>query len=443
MTDLLAVGINHKTAPVDLRERLAFAAEDLRAALVRLQERAELGEVMVVSTCNRVEVYAAGPNWARCGEAVLLALAEMRGVAVADLSPHTFVRGEQAAATHIFRVASSLESMVVGEPQILGQVKEAFELAQRQGTVGGLLDRCMSSAFRAAKRVRSETEIARGAASVPSVAVDLARSIFGELRGCGVLLVGAGEMAQQAGVHLKAAGVAELTVVNRSEARGQALAGELEGRYAAWDQLENELRRADIAVTSTGSTLPVIDRGLLKRVMKARRGAPIFLVDIAVPRDVEPEVAKLEGVFLYNVDDLQGIVHDNLRGRAAEAERAGVLVEAEVAEFVRWQRARAIGPILKALQAQARGVVDGEMARLKGKLAGLTPEQQKAVETLVNGVAQKLLHRPMTALREAAAVDGGPDLAGAVQALFGVEVAAEAPAPVPVPGGAVEPTTGG
>lgn len=442
MTDLLAVGINHKTAPVELREKLAFTPEDLRTALGRLQELAELGEVMVVSTCNRVEVYAAGTNWARSGEAVLSALAELRGVSLADLSAHTFVRGEQAAASHIFRVASSLESMVIGEPQILGQVKEAFELAQRQGTVGGLLDRCLSSAFKAAKRVRSETEIARGAASVPSVAVDLARSIFGELHGCGVLLVGAGEMAQQSGVHLKAAGVAELTVVNRSAARGQALASEL-GRYAGWDQLENELRRADITVTSTGSALPVIDRALMKRVMKARRGAPIFLVDIAVPRDVDPEVAKLEGVFLYNVDDLQGIVHDNMRGRAAEAERAGALVEAEVVEFVRWQRTRAIGPILKALQAQARGVVDGEMARLKGKLAGLTPDQQRAVETLVNGVAQKLLHRPMTALREAAAVEGGADLASAVQTLFGVEVASEAPVRAVIPDGAVEPTTGG
>jgi glutamyl-tRNA reductase len=189
--------------------------------------------------------------------------------------------------------------------------------------------------------VRSETEIARGAASVPSVAVDLARSIFGELRGCGALLVGAGEMAQQAGVHLKAAGVAELTVVNRSEARGQALAGELERALrGVGPARERAAARRHRRSRARARTLPVIDRGLLKRVMKARRGAPIFLVDIAVPRDVEPEVAKLEGVFLYNIDDLQGIVHDNLRGRAAEAERAGVLVDAEVAEFVRWQRAR-------------------------------------------------------------------------------------------------------
>jgi glutamyl-tRNA reductase len=426
MTELLAVGINHKTAPVELRERLAFGTDELRAALQGLQVTAELGEVMIVSTCNRVEVYAAAPSWARCGERVLQSLANLRGVPLADLQQHTFVRGEQAAASHIFRVAASLESMVVGEPQILGQVKDAFELAQREGTVGSVLDRCLSSAFRAAKRVRTETEIARGAASVPSVAVELARSIFGELTGCGALLVGAGEMAQQAGLHLKAGGVAELTVVNRSAARGEALAAEIGGRYTPWDQLELELRRADIVVTSTGSQLPVINRDLLKRVMKARRGAPIFLVDIAVPRDVDPEVTRLEQVFLYNIDDLQGIVHDNLRGRSAEAERANAMVEQEVAQFVQWQRSRGVGPLIKALQAQGRSVVEAELSRLRGRLQGLTPEQVRSIETLANGIAQKLLHRPMTALRQAASgAAEGPDLAGAVQQLFGLELDAE------------------
>ncbi|MBZ5711831.1 glutamyl-tRNA reductase [Nannocystis pusilla] len=423
MTELVAVGLNHKTAPVELRERLAFGTGDVAAALSALRERAGLGEVMIVSTCNRVEVYAVAPHWARAGERVLQALADTRAVPLAELVAHTFVRGERAAASHICRVAASLESMVVGEPQILGQVKDAFELAQREGTVGGVLDRCLGTAFRAAKRVRSETEVARGAASVPSVAVDLARSIFGELTGSGALLVGAGEMASQAGIHLKAAGVAEMTVVNRSEARGRALAEELTARYAPWDSLDAELRRADIVVTSTGAQRPVIDRALLRPVMKVRRGKPIFFVDIAVPRDVEPEVARLEQVFLYNIDDLQGIVHDNMRARAAEAERAGSLVEEEVGEFVAWQRARSIGPIVQALQHHARGIAEAELARVRGKLQGLAPEQQKAVEALANGIVQKLLHRPMAALRQAAVGEGAEaDLAGAVQQLFGLEV---------------------
>jgi glutamyl-tRNA reductase len=352
MTDLLAVGLNHKTAPVELRERLAFGTDELRAALRACGSAAELGEVMIVSTCNRVEVYAAGPSWARCGERVLQSLAELRGVPLAELLPHTFVRGEQAAASHIFRVAASLESMVVGEPQILGQVKDAFELAQREGTVGGLLDRCMSVGVRAAKRVRTETEIARGAASVPSVAVDLARSIFGELTGCGALLVGAGEMAQQAGLHLKAGGVAELTVVNRSPARGAG----------AGDRDRRPLRRVGPARARAASRrhrrhqhrlAAARDRPQAAQAGdEARRGAPIFLVDIAVPRDVDPEVTRLEQVFLYNIDDLQGIVHDNLRGRSAEAERANALVEQEVAQFISWQRSRGVGPLMKALQAQ-------------------------------------------------------------------------------------------
>lgn len=426
MTELVAVGLNHKTAPVELRERLAFGTGDLAAALPVLRARAGLSEVMVVSTCNRVEVYATAPQWARAGERVLQTLAELRQVPLPELVAHTFVRGEKAAASHICRVAASLESMVIGEPQILGQVKEAFELAQREGTIGGILDRCLTTAFRAAKRVRSETEVARGAASVPSVAVDLARSIFGELTGNGALLVGAGEMAAQAGIHLRAAGVAEIAVVNRSEARGRALAEELAARFAPWEALATELRRADIVVTSTGSPQPVIDRALLKPVMKARRGRPIFFVDIAVPRDVEPEVTRLEQVFLYNIDDLQGIVHDNLRARAAEAERAGALVEEEVAEFVAWQRARAIGPVIKELQAHARKIAEAELVRLRGKLQGLTPEQQRAVETLAHGIVQKLLHRPMTALRQAAVGTAGEaDLAGAVQQLFGLEIGRE------------------
>ncbi len=439
MTELVAVGLNHKTAPVELRERLAFGTGDVASALLLLREKAGLGEVMVVSTCNRVEVYAVAPQWARAGERVLQALAELRAVPLAELAAHTFVRGDRSAASHICRVAASLESMVVGEPQILGQVKDAFDLAQREGTVGSVLDRCLTTAFRAAKRVRSETEIARGAASVPSVAVDLARTIFGELAGGGALLVGAGEMAQQAGQHLKAGGVAEIAVVNRSEARGQALAQELGGRFAPWDALDAELRRADIVVTSTGSTRPVIDRALLRPVMRARRGAPIFFVDIAVPRDVDPEVARLEQVFLYNIDDLQGIVHDNMRARTAEADRAGALVEEEVQEFVGWQKARAIGPILKALQGHARGIAEAELARARGKLQALTPEQQRAVEALAHGIVQKLLHRPMTALRQAAADAGGEaDLAGAAQQLFGLDLPLEPEAAAPTPALATE-----
>ncbi|MCA9716674.1 MAG: glutamyl-tRNA reductase [Myxococcales bacterium] len=418
--ELLAVGLNHRTAPVELRERLAASGELVVQALPDMVRQLELREAMIVSTCNRVEVYAVGPSWSRAGGRVLDYLGRVHRVEGEVLRSHAFIRGHDDAARHIFRVAASLESMVVGEPQILGQVKDAFDLARRTGTIGAVLDRCLTLAFRGAKRVRTETEIARGAASVPSVAVDLARSIFGELRGCGALLVGAGEMAQQSGVYLKAAGVTELAVVNRSQARGEALVRELGGRYADWGQLELELRRADIVISSTGASQPVIDRPLMKRVMRARRGAPVFLVDIAVPRDVDPEVTRLGQVFLYNIDDLQGIVHDNMRSRVAEAERAADLVEEEVAGFVAWHRSRAIGPLIRELQQHAKAIVEAELERASGKLATLDKTQLKAVQRVVHGVVQKMLHRPMTQLRAASSAQQrvSYDLVEACEVLF-------------------------
>ncbi len=424
--ELFAVGLNHKTAPVELREQLATTSETVGQALPAMVQELGLREVMVVSTCNRVEIYAVGGQWSRAAGRVLDFLARRHRVEGERLRNHAFIRGHAEAARHIFRVAASLESMVVGEPQILGQVKDAFDLARRTGTVGSVLDRCLTMAFKGAKRVRTETEIARGAASVPSVAVDLARSIFGDLRGCGALLVGAGEMAQQSGVYLKAAGVTEIAVVNRSQARGEALVRELGGRYANWDQLEHELRRADIVISSTGASQPVIDRPLMKGVMRARRGAPVFLVDIAVPRDVDPAVTRLGQVFLYNIDDLQGIVHDNMRTRVAEAERAAGLVEEEVAGFVAWHRSRAIGPLIRELQQHAKAIAAAELERASGKLAKLDKAERKAVEKVIHGVVKKLLHRPMTQLRAASSSEQRTsyDLAEACEVLFELRRAA-------------------
>ncbi|MEZ4385673.1 MAG: glutamyl-tRNA reductase [Nannocystaceae bacterium] len=430
MSELVAVGLNHKTAPVELRESVAGASDELHELLHELQEGAGLQEAMVVSTCNRVEIYGVARSWAQAGERSLRILAERRGVAPDSLVRHGFIRGSRDAAAHIFRVAASLESMVVGEPQILGQVKDAFDQARSLGTVGAVLDRCLTSAFRGAKRVRTETAIARGAASVSSVAVDLARSIFGDLGDCAALLVGAGEMAQQAGINLRSGGIAAITVVNRGRERGETLAAELGGRYAPWENLSEQLQRADIVITSTGASQPVIDRALLKPVMRARRGAPIFLVDIAVPRDVDADVLKLEQVFLYNIDDLQGIVDENMRSRAGEAERAAHLLEAEIDGFVGWQRSRSVGPVIQRLNQRAREIADGELERLSGRLGDLSPAQRKAVESLAHGIVRKLLHQPVTALREAAKAEDSYNataLAEAAEALFGVAEAEPEP----------------
>jgi glutamyl-tRNA reductase len=447
--ELFAVGVNHKHAPVELRERLAVGDEEHGGLLRALREHAGLSEAMIVSTCNRVEVYGVAPGQA-AARAVLEVIASLRALDPAMVHEHGFDRAHADAARHIFRVASSLESLVVGEPQILGQVKSALGRARESGMVGPVLDRCMSLAFKCAKRVRTETEIARGGASVPSVAVDLARSIFGELTGCSVAVLGAGEMAEQAALHMQAAGAAEIVVVNRSPERGQALATKVEGRYEPWEQLDAQLRRVDIVVASTAAREPILDRARLKPVIKSRRHRPLFLVDIAVPRDVDPDVARLPDVFLYNVDDLQGIVNDNLRSRRGEADKADALVDEEVAGFCHWLRSRAIGPLMGQLQARGRELADAEVARVLPKLGELTPAQQQAVEQLGRQIVQKLLHKPMATLRKASAEGvGGLDgvtLAEALQVLFelgpGVAEAASTTDAALGPIAAAEPTVG-
>jgi glutamyl-tRNA reductase len=416
--ELYAIGLNHRSAPVDLREQLAVADDDHARVLAALRERAGLAEAMVVSTCNRIEVYAVAGG-AFGPERVLPVLAELQRASADDVLDHAFVRAASDAARHIFRVTASLESMVVGEPQILGQVKDAFDRAREGGAVGPVLDRCMSLAFKSAKRVRTETDVARGAASVSSVAVDLARSIFGELRGCMALVVGAGEMAEAAALHLQSDGVAEIAVVNRSAPRGVALADKVGGHYEPWEKLATQLGRADIVIASTGASTPVIDRALLKPVIRSRRGRPLFIVDIAVPRDVDADVGGLANVFLYNVDDLQQIVHDNMRSRHGEAERAGALVDEEVGGFVQWMKTRAVGPLIGELQSFGREIVEAELARTLARLGPLLPEQQAAVEQLGRTIMQKLLHRPMANVRNAAGTTMPPEmLAEALATLF-------------------------
>jgi glutamyl-tRNA reductase len=449
MSELFAVGLNHKATPVELREQLAVGDGEHAPILEALRERLDLSELMLVSTCNRVELYGVAHHRDHA-RAALTSLAQLRDIDPRPLDGHVFTRAASDAARHIFRVASSLESIVVGEPQILGQVKTAFGRARESGTVGPVLDRCLTLAFKCAKRVRTETEIARGSASVPSVAVDLAKTIFGELEQSQVLVIGAGEMAEQAATHLTAAGAAAVAVVNRSEERGARLAEQVGGRFRPWEHLDEELGRADIVIASTGSKLPIIDRRRLKPVMKKRRHRPLFFVDIAVPRDVDTSVSKLEGVFLYNVDDLQGIVHDNLRSRHVEAARANELVDQEVQAFNDWMRSRAIGPLLGQLQAHGRSIVELETERALAKLGELPAQQRAVVEQLGHAIMRKLLHRPMTNVKKAGGAVGGrfdgPALAEAMQALFELAppaaalapaddsaAAEDAPAPVPDP----------
>ncbi|MFV8754540.1 glutamyl-tRNA reductase [Nannocystaceae bacterium ST9] len=419
--NLLAVGLNHTTAPVDLRERLSFPQGEVAEGLAGLIRRASLSEVVLLSTCNRVEVYAVQPE--HRPERIVEALAELRGIGSDLVRKHCFVREHDGAARHIFRVAASLESMVVGEPQILGQVKDAWKIARERQTVGPILDRCLTMAFRGAKRVRSETDIARGGASIASVAVDLARSIFGELPGTRVALLGAGEMARHAAMHLRGAGASEITVVNRSPERATELANAVAGRAMAWERLEDALIGADVVIASTGAREPVIELRAMKTIMRKRRGKPIFFVDIAVPRDVEPKVGELDGVYVYDVDDLQKVLHQNLAARGGEREAAGKLLEEEIAAFLHWKRARSLNPVIRELREHAQSIAQGELERALHRLGELSPEQRKVIETLGHAITQKILHRPLKALRDSAihAHAQGPDLGGAVRTLFALE----------------------
>lgn len=396
--NLFAVGVNHKTAPVDIRERLAIGAEERGPSLKSLSQVARLDEVLLLSTCNRVEIYGAG-SMAR-GDGILAALAKMRGISQRRLQEHCFVNGNEQAARHIFRVTASLESLVVGEPQILGQVKEAYRFAKSHGTLGTVLERCMTMAFRGAKRVRSETLITRGGASVSSVAVDLARRIFGDLSGAKVLVLGAGEMARHAAMHLRSNASDEIVVVNRSAERGRDLAASVGGRYEPWDQLVKQLQRCDIVVGSTGARLPVIDAAMMRSVMRARRYAPMFLIDIAVPRDIAPEVGQLDEVFLYDIDDLRQVLDQNLAHRSEHASVADRVVDEELHAFLNWTRERNAGPVIRALRERTRAVVDAEVARVLARVPDLDPSARTLIaEKLGHGIVNKLLHQPQTKMR--------------------------------------------
>ncbi len=421
---LVLIGLSHHTAPLAVRERLAFSAEQLPDRLRDLIARTGLQEAMLVSTCNRVEMYGSAEDPQRVLRGVRDYFAELMqdGAQEQELDSHLYERTGDSVARHAFRVASSLDSLVVGEPQILGQVKEAFALASEAGTVGSLLGRCMNRAFAVAKRVRSETGIAAGAVSVSSIACDLARSIFGELTGRRVVLVGAGEMSEGAAKALAQNGTL-LTVVNRNQARARAVAEACGGEARAFDLLSQELISADVVITSTASPRYVITRELMQGVIRARRHRPLFLIDIAVPRDVDPRVENLDNVFLFDIDDLEQVASQNIAARKREAEQAERIVEAEVRAFDEWQRSLDLTPTLVALRQRVRTVIHGELERTMPRLKNVSDAERKALEVMCDAMVNKLLHRPLTELKRTSSEPDGSQLVESVRRLFELEEA--------------------
>jgi glutamyl-tRNA reductase len=355
---------------------------------------------VVLSTCNRAEIYA-GAETDDAAESCGRFISEYNGVAWDTLAPHVVVYRGPEAADHLFRVAAGLDSLVVGEPQILGQVKDAFATAAGLKSTGALTNRLFTSAFSVGKRVRSETGLGEGAVSVSYAAIALAKKIFGELGGLNVLILGAGEMAKLTGTHLQAQRVKQLVIASRTLETAAALAAELNGRAVPWSAIGQALASADIVVTATGSREPVLTRAGLEEVMRSRRSRPLFVIDIAVPRDVDPAAGSLDQVFLYNIDDLQSIVRENLARRTSEVQRAETIVREEVDRFRAWMQSREVVPTVIALRQRFEAIRRAELERLEPKLASLPPEARARVDEVTHLIVEKLLLTPTERLKGA------------------------------------------
>jgi len=423
------VGLSHRTAPLEVRERLAAYTRDLRSALHRLRRLEGVTEACVVSTCNRVEVYTSGQvDPALMRRHVRRFLAEGAGVLIDDLEPHLIQHDGDRALTHLFRVSASLDSMVLGEPQILGQVKEAYRQAVEAGVLRSELNPVFQRAFSVAKRVRTETGIAENAVSMSFAAVELGRQIFADLQGREVLLVGAGKMGGLAAKHLVANGVGRIRVASRQVATAEKVAREVAGTAASLDDLPLLLASADIVICSTAAPGFVIDRKMVSKVLRNRRYRPLLIVDIAVPRDVEPKVGGLDNVFVYDVDDLEDVLRENRRKRDVESEAAESLVRDEVARFLAWRNAQRVVPVIKALRSKAASVVQAEVERTLGGSSQLDPKMEKRVRAMANAIMNKLLHPVLTRLKTDGEEPGSDALSEVVLELFDLSLELEAAA---------------
>jgi glutamyl-tRNA reductase len=415
---LVVTGLSHHTAPVEVRERLAFEEKNLPDALDRLKHRPGMIEGMILSTCNRVEVAVTADGQGDAEESVDRFLAEARSVEPAWVSPYLYHYNDKDAIRHLFRVASSLDSMVVGEPQILGQLKSAYSLAKECGTLSGFLDQVVTRAFNVAKRVRTETEIGSSAVSVSYAAVELARDIFGTLQGKRVLLVGAGKMAESAARHLRRAGAGDLFVTNRTRSRADLLAEEFSGQAVGYEDFFSVLPEIDIVIASSAAPHYVLTTGAMREVISRRRNRPMFLIDIAVPRNIEPAVNELEGVFVYDIDDLGRVVNSNLQARKNVAEQAEEIIDEEVQRMLLRLKTREVAPTIVDLQEHLEQVRTGEIERLRSRLGPLTPQQEEAIEAITRGIVNKIAHTPIIELRRKANDPEGVALMTTIRKLF-------------------------
>jgi len=427
---IVVVGLSHHTAPVEVRERLAFAPTAMEKPLHQMLALPAVAEALIVSTCNRVELYAATKEPETAIVNLRRFLASYHGAELEEVAPHLYDHLGEVAIRHLFRVASSLDSMIIGEPQILGQIKTAYGYAVEFKTAGLILNRFLHKAFSVAKRVRTETGIASSAVSVSFAAVELARKIFDRLDDKGVMIIGAGEMCELAARHFVSNGVTKVLVTNRTFERAEKLAAEFNGRAVPFERFTDHLAEVDIIMTSTGAPTFILDHKQMEEVLRRRKNRPMFLIDIAVPRDVDPKVNDLDNVYLYDVDDLQGVVQANLKERQKEAHRAEGIIGEEISQFHLWLSNLEVKPTIVALRRRFEETAAQEMAKTFGNHRDLSDAQRKGIEAMTNAIVNKLLHRPVALLKRTQNETSGEDYVDAVRALFDLPAPAADETPI-------------
>ena len=398
--NIIVVGVNHKSAPIEMREKLAFSERKLNESLKNLYQHPLISENIILSTCNRVEIYAKVEDIENGIMSLKKFFADYHEIPMQDLDQHFYTYINQETIEHLFSVSSSLDSMVVGEPQILGQVKEAYIAAKDQKATGLVLSQLFEKSFSVAKKVRSETAIAEKAVSVSYAAVELAKKIFDDLKDKVVLLIGAGEMSELAARHLLTSGVNSILVSSRNFERAIELARALKGSAIRFESFADELIRTDIIISSTSAPHPIIRKDMVEKAIHKRKNRPMFFIDIAVPRDVEPEVDDIENIYLYNIDDLQEVVDSNKCERETEAEKARKLIKKEVTLFSEWLESLKAAPTISSIREQAENIRISEIKKTFSKLKDLTETQKAAIDSMTTSMVNKILHKPTSKIRE-------------------------------------------
>jgi glutamyl-tRNA reductase len=399
MHHITLIGLNHKTAPIELRECIALTSDETFEMQTQLHGHPGISEIVVFSTCNRVELLMAVNGREDAVQIAKTFLAQTKKVPVEQFENALYVYHDTDAVRHLFRVASSLDSMVVGEPQILGQIKEAYLVATQQKTSGPLLNRLLHRAFSAAKRIRTETGIGDRAVSISFAAVELGRKIFGTLEHKKVMLIGAGEMAELAMEHLVRQQVGEIIIANRTFERGVAIARRFNGQAIHFDECESYLKVVDVIIGSTGADGYVISRDQVKKSLRGRRNRPLFFIDIAVPGDIDPEINRLPNTYVYDIDDLKGVVDENIQDRKAEAVKGERIVEEATIQFQHWYESLSVVPTIVALRKKVETIIDGEIEQTLSSLNGISDKDRQALERMKNALAKKVLHHPTLFLK--------------------------------------------